>query len=172
MEKRVNRKIELYITTFKDSIRSKLLEINITDKSVLNDLLEYIYDYQRLVLTKDDLIKRKRIKNSIPSNNRCNAKRANGEQCTRRRKEDCEFCGTHAKGAPHGYYNENNDESETSEKKIEVVAQEILGIVYFIDANNNVYRTEDILENKVNPQIIAKCVRNNGKLTIPELGLV
>ena len=172
MEKRVNRKIELYITAFKDSIRSKLLEINISDKSILNDLLEYVYDYQRLVLTKDDLIKRKRIKNSIPSNNRCNAKRANGEQCTRRRKEDCEFCGTHAKGAPHGYYNDNSDGSEASEKKVEVIAEEILGIVYYIDGENNVYRTEDILENKINPKVIAKCTRTNGKLTIPDLGLV
>jgi len=171
MEKHINGTVEKYTITFKDDLKHKIIELGI-DHGQANELIEFVYEYPRLVFEKNDLTKRKRVKNAIPEMNRCNALRANGEQCTRRRKEDCEFCGTHAKGAPHGYYNENNDESETSEKKIEVVAQEILGIVYFIDANNNVYRTEDILENKVNPQIIAKCVRNNGKLTIPELGLV
>ena len=63
---------------------------------------EYIYEYPRLVICKEDLIKRKRIKNSIPCLNRCSAKRADGDQCTRRRKDGCDFCGTHAKGTPHG----------------------------------------------------------------------
>jgi len=135
-------------------------------------LLEHVYDYERLVLSKDDLNKRKRIKNSIPINNRCNAKRANGEQCTRRRKDDCEFCGTHVKGTPHGYIQLNSKGEELSEKKIEVVAEEVLGIVYYIDNLNNVYKTEDILEGKTNPEVIAKCVRNNNTVSIPELGLI
>jgi hypothetical protein len=78
------------------------LEFGESEKSKVNELLEYVFDYERLTMLKDDLIKRKRIKNSIPSLNRCNAKRANGEQCTRRRKDKCEFCGTHVKGTPHG----------------------------------------------------------------------
>ena len=48
----------------------------------------------------------------------------------------------------------------------------IKGIVYYIDKFNNVYKTEDILEGRENPRIIAKCVRENGKCTIPELGLL
>ena len=171
MEKRINKKIETYITDFKDSIKSKIIEINIEKKEVINDLLEFIYDYQRLIITKEDLVKRKRIKNAIPTNNRCNAKRANGEQCTRRRKDNCEFCGTHSKGAPHGYYNKDGEDNTNIEKKIEVIAEEICGIVYYIDNNNNVYKTEDILEGKTNPDVIGKCVRNNNKATIPELGI-
>ena len=172
MERRINKKLELYITSFKDSLRNKISELELNDKTKVNDLLEHIYDYQRLTLSKDDLIKRKRIKNSIPINNRCNAKRANGEQCTRRRKEDCEFCGTHVKGTPHGFIQLNSEGEELTEKKVEVIAEEIFGIVYYIDNLNNVYKTEDILEGKVNPSVIAKCVRNNGSVTIPELGLV
>lgn len=171
MEKRINKKIETYITDFKDSVRNKILGLNIEKKEIVNDLLEYIYDYQRLNISKEDFIKRKRVKNSIPTNNRCNAKRANGEQCTRRRKDDCEFCGTHSKGAPHGYYNKDDENAENAEKKIEVVAEEVCGIVYYIDNNNNVYKTEDILEGKVNPDVIGKCVRQNNKASIPELGI-
>ena len=41
-------------------------------------------------------------------------------------------------------------------KKREVWAQDISGIIYYIDANNNVYDHNDILNNIVNPKIIAK----------------
>ena len=96
MDKKLNKLIETYITEFKDNIRSKILEFDFNNKEKAGELIEYIYEYDRLVLTKDIFQKRKRIKNSIPTSNRCNAKRANGEQCTRRKKKDCEFCGTHS----------------------------------------------------------------------------
>jgi hypothetical protein len=171
MEKRLNKKIETYITSFKDSIRSKITDLEFEDKTKLNELLEFVYDYERLSLIKDDLVKRKRIKNSIPVNNRCNAKRANGEQCTRRRKAKCEFCGTHVKGTPHGFF-QIDENADNSIQKMEVIAEDIHGIVYYIDKFDNVYKTEDILEGKQNPAIIAKCIKQNGMITIPELGLV
>jgi len=170
MEKRLNKKIESYITDFKDSVRNKINTLSFEQKPLVNELLEFIYDYERLSLVKDDLVKRKRIKNSIPVNNRCNAKRANGEQCTRRRKNKCEYCGTHMKGTPHGFF-QINDSLNNSIQKLEVVAEDICGIIYYIDKFDNVYKTEDILENKQNPTVIAKCVNNNGIKTIPELGL-
>lgn len=170
MEKRINKLLENYITLFKDNIKKKITENNI-DSNNINNILEYIYDYERLVLSKEDLIKRKRIKNSIPTNNRCNAKRANGEQCTRRKKEESEYCGTHVKGTPHGCFMLNCDNKEILEKKIEVIAEEVMGIVYYIDNNNNVYKTEDILKEIENPKIIGKCIRNNGLISIPELGI-
>jgi len=171
MEKRINKIIEVYITSFKDNLKNKISEINIRDNSKTNELFEYIYDYERLSLSKEELVKRKRIKNSIPTNNRCNAKRANGEQCTRRKKDDNEYCGTHSKGTPHGCFSLDNNENDKIEKNIEVIAEEIMGIVYYIDNNNNVYKTEDILEGKTNPIVIGKRVNNNGKISIPELNL-
>lgn len=172
MEKSINKRIETYITGFKDSIREKLVELKFEEKQKINELLEYVYDYNRLVLTKEDFVKRKRVKNAIPSTNRCNAKRANGEQCTRQRKDGCEYCGTHSKGAPHGFMNEAVGETENNTHKLEVIAEEIKGIVYYIDKYNNVYRTEDILSEKGNPQIIAKCVKTPTGYSIPEFGLV
>jgi hypothetical protein len=171
MEKRINKKIETYITSFKDDVRKKITELSFDEKQKMNELLEYLYDYERLSIVKDDLIKRKRIKNSIPNSNRCIAKRANDEQCTRRRKEGCEFCGTHEKGTPHGLIH-SNTMNETVSHKLEVVAEEIFGIIYYIDKFNNVYKTEDIMEGKQDPKIIAKYQRNGNVLTIPELGLV
>jgi hypothetical protein len=133
-------------------------------------MLEFIYDYQRLVIVKDDMVKRKRIKNSIPALNRCCAKRANGEQCTRRRKENCDFCGTHSKGTPHGLIQTDGNSGNDSHK-LEVFAEEISGIVYYLDKYNNVYKTEDILDGKQNPVIIAKYQKTNGLYSIPDFGL-
>jgi len=171
MEKRLNKKIESYITTFKDEIRKKISSLDFEDKPKMNDLIEYVYEYERFALLKDDLNKRKRVKNSIPCSNRCSAKRANGEQCTRRRKDNCEFCGTHAKGTPNGLMN-SSEGTVNHLQKTQVVAQEIGGIVYYIDSENNVYKTEDVLEERPNPEMIAKCVIDNGRYTIPAFGLV
>jgi hypothetical protein len=171
MEKRLNKKIEAYVTSFKDAIRNKIACLDFEEKEKTNELIEYVYEYERFVLIKDDLNKRKRVKNSIPCSNRCSAKRANGEQCTRRRKENCEFCGTHSKGTPNGLISVNDPETVLLQK-VQVVAEEISGIVYYIDSFKNVYRTEDILEGKQNPEIIAKYIHENGRYTIPSLGLV
>jgi len=173
MEKRLNAMIEKHTIKFKDNIRNKIHEMGFTnDNEKLNNLLEYIYDYDRLTFSKDDFIKRKRVKNLIPVVNRCVAKRANNEQCTRRKKTDCEYCGTHYKGTPHGSVNSNiNVDNDNVNKKIEVVAEDIRGIFYYIDKFNNVYKTEDILAGKENPEIIAKCVKHENKYSIPDLGV-
>jgi hypothetical protein len=165
MEKRINKSIETYVVEFKDNIKKKIDELQIEDKNKVNELLEYVYDYQRLSMSKDDFIKRKRIQNSIPVSNRCNARRANNEQCTRRRKNGSEYCGTHTKGTPNGFL-QLGTSGECVDQKLEVTAQEIDGIVYYIDKFSNVYRTEDILNEKKNPQIIAKSEEKNGKKMI------
>lgn len=171
MEKRVNNKIETYVVNFKQELANKIKCVNFDDQSLQSDLLEYIFDYERLCLTKEDFVKRKRIKNAIPTLNRCSAKRANGEQCTRRRKDNCNFCGTHEKGRPHGLINQDSKPNDEI-RNIEVRAQEIMGIVYYIDNYNNVYKTEDILSEKKNPEVIGRYEESNGNYTIPSLGLV
>ena len=166
MERRINKRIESYISTFKDNIRDKVTEIGITPEHS-NPLLQYIYDYERLAIGKDDLLKRKRVKNVVPFFDRCCAKRANGEQCTRRKKEGYEYCGTHLKGTPHGICL-NGEDDKPQGQKIEVWVQDIQGIVYYIDKNNNVYQAEDIIVNKVKPKIIAKYVKQGDTYSIPE----
>lgn len=171
MEKRINKKIETYLSGFKDGIRTKIIELHFEDKTKINELLEYVYEYDRLALSRDDFVKRKRLKNAIPLLNRCNAKRANGEQCTRRRRDDCEFCGTHYKGTPHGSVSADDNTTNVQTQKMEVIAEDIQGIVYYIDKYGNVYHTEDILKGCNNPRIIAKYMKTGNTYTIPEFGL-
>lgn len=57
MEKRINSVLEAYIINFKDEIKKKLTVLGIEEKSKVNELLEFIYDYERLSLKKDDFAK-------------------------------------------------------------------------------------------------------------------
>ena len=45
-------------------------------------------------------------------------------------------------------------------KKNTVWAQDIKGIMYYIDDTRNVYNTEDVMKNVVNPRIIANYEKN------------
>lgn len=171
MERRLNKKTQEYMSTFKNNIKEKVDQLGIShNNSDMNKLLQYIYDYDQLTFDKDDFAKRKRVKNVVPFFDRCCAKRASGEQCTRRKKEGVEYCGTHMKGTPHGMISEQ-EESKPVIQKIEVWAQDILGIIYYIDKTGNVYQPEDIIINKINPRVIAKYVKTGEKYSIPELNI-
>jgi hypothetical protein len=170
MEKRLNKKLEVWISGFKDNIREKASQIGISKNDQTNQLIQYIYDYDRLTFGKEDFQKRKRVKNVVPFFDRCCAKRASNEQCTRRKKDGIEYCGTHMKGTPHGII-DNQNESKPNTQKIEVWAQDIQGIVYYIDKAYNVYQAEDIIINKLNPKIIAKYIKNGDAYSIPEFNI-
>ena len=171
MEKRINKKIDSYMTEFKDNIKAKADELGMTQDTGLSMLVQYIFDYDnRLCLGKEDFMKRKRVKNVVHLSDRCCAKRANGEQCTRRKKDDSEYCGTHLKGTPHGMF-EFEEETKNTGQKVEVWAQEIQGIIYYIDKTGNVYQTEDIMHGKVNPKVIAKYTKTGETYSIPEFNI-
>jgi len=170
MERRINKRIENYVTNFKDDIRKKAETLGLVNDLNLSQLVQYVYDYDRLSLSKEDFMKRKRVKNAVHLSDRCCARRASNEQCTRRKKEGCEYCGTHLKGTPHGIC-ESGDNDKPQGQKIEVWVQDIQGIVYYIDKNNNVYQAEDIIVNKVNPKIIAKYVKHGDVYSIPEFNI-
>ena len=81
--------------------------INHMGSNTIDSCISFINNFPALQVTKDDLTKRKRVKNVVPSYERCMAKRASGERCTRRCKEQAQFCGTHTKGTPHGLVDQN-----------------------------------------------------------------
>ena len=152
MEKRLQKKIDIYLNTFKKDVINKLTD-SYNKGCDIHSISNYIYEYHKLELQQIDFQKRKRIKNVVPQYNRCNAKRANGQQCTRRKKEGEQYCGTHIKGRPHGII---TDVESNNIKKVTVWVEDIKGIHYYIDDNNNVYKVEDILSNSQNPKVIAR----------------
>ena len=169
MENRITKKVDTLVGQFKDDVKNWLdvNNIEISGNSNKSDFLKFIFDHNTIALSQDDFQRRKRVKNDVPSIIRCCAKRANGEQCTRRKKDECEFCGTHSKGTPYGMV--DGEQANTSTvKKCEVWVQEIKGIQYFIDDNYNVYNHEDILQNKTTPEVIGNYVKNGEEYSVPQ----
>ena len=185
MERRISGKIDAYIIDLKDALSSKIRELgtaasaaaasesgtgtgtgsdncvagNTTINQLCKQLTTFVYEYEKLKLTKEDFMKRKRVKNTVPIQERCLAKRANGEQCTRKKKEGCDYCGTHTKGVPCSIMDndeENGDKTKLNQQSVNIWVQNIKGIEYFIDGSQNVYKHEDVINNSTNPRIIAK----------------
>lgn len=170
MEKRIQQKIEDYSKQMQNAFEEYIdgfHEISHEDKK---NIIQFLIQYPTVNLEKDDFLKRKRIKNVVPYHDRCMAKRANGERCTRRKKEETEYCGTHTKGQPHGVITDEPPKEEF--KTLVVKAQDIKGIIYYLDDIGNVYDSNDILNGTKNPKIIAKYTKtDDGNYSIPAFGL-
>lgn len=167
MERRLNKKINDYVHDFKKNVIEQIQLVNKNNQGDMIGVINYIYQYDKFEVSKDDFMKRKRVKSMVPVYERCCAKRANGEQCTRRKKNDCQYCGTHSKGTPHGMISDQEPQLTTT--KVEVNAIDIKGIVYYLDDIGNVYDTEDVIANVKNPRIIAKYEKTGDEYSIPEL---
>ena len=170
MERRINKKIESYFADFKEKVKEKVSVDGLSKDVNIVNIMQFIYDFERPILVKEDFMKRKRVKNVVILSDRCCAKRASAEQCTRRKKPGCEYCGTHLKGTPHGIC-DLNDTEKPQGKKVEVWAQDIQGIIYYIDKTGNVYQAEDIMHGISNPKVIAKYLKVMDIYSIPEFNI-
>jgi hypothetical protein len=165
MDKYINKRIEAYVSKLKHDTRTKICELFATTsqtdeiKIKINELLEFVCEYERLVIPKDEIIKPKRVSNQIPDMNRCCAKRANNEQCTRIRRLDSNLCGTHFNNTPYGII-EFDDQNTNTKHCVELKTVDVNGIIYYIDKNTNVYNIEDVMRNLENPRIIGTYVNN------------
>lgn len=149
--------IERNFAQFKDLLITKL---RLGENA--NDISQFISEFTMPELSQEDYTKRRRVKNAIPFHEKCIAKRANGEQCSRRKKTDCDFCGTHSKACPHGIITVPTEEDIKDEngkslvkKQIAVWLEDINGIMYWINDAGTIYHPDDINKNVENPRIIA-----------------
>jgi hypothetical protein len=165
MEKIINKRVEEYSNSFIQKMKEKINSLNIYETDKINKFIDFIDNYNSLVFEKGDLIKPKRVKVEIDTTIRCTAKRINGEQCTRRKKQDCDYCGTHHKALPFGIFDGDTKSGDIT-LNVNIFTKEIQGIVYHIDKKLNIYNTEDILGERFNPQIIGKAFESNNVYTI------
>lgn len=117
------------------------------DRMTLPELVGFIKAMEPPKLAKADFVKA-RVKTQISPELRCAAMRADDDQCTRRKKEGSDYCGTHTKGVPHGVV------GAAKMRKLDLRAEDIGGIIYWLDAAHNVYKTEDVMNKKTNPAIL------------------
>jgi hypothetical protein len=147
MNKRTTQKLNTFISNIKQTIIGKC-----EAGAQPQEIIRFVNEINTATILDELNTKRGRVKNSVPHEKRCIANRANGEQCSRTKKSGCEYCGTHVKGIPHGVVAPPNPQF----KSVDVWAEDIGGIVYYIDATNNVYKSEDIMSNKTPPRVIAQ----------------
>ena len=77
----INKKFTNVINIFKEYVISLIRE-NPNQEEVIS----LLRDYKNPQLSIEDLNKKKRVKNTIPLCERCEAKKASGERCSRRKK--------------------------------------------------------------------------------------
>jgi hypothetical protein len=116
-----------------------------------------------VVFTEASLAKKTRQRNPVPWYDRCSALCAGGGRCTRRRQDGTLFCGTHAKGQPHGRVDST---PETDATRVSVFAEDVSGILQWLDDAGNVYSQEDIYANLPNPRVIARYTRVDGGIVL------
>lgn len=197
MEKVINQHIDTYFSKFKNDIQLKSINLDFSEKDKINELLEYIFEYEKQNLPKEIFMKKTKVTSSqqqssqysltptVQEEERCVAMRKQGDRCNRKRTKGNMYCGTHCikhiqqgcgLGQEISISNEGNINqyiiSNSDNIHLEVIAQEIQGIIYYMDKELNVYNTEDIFKNLNNPKIIAKAVQlGNNVYSIPSLGL-
>jgi hypothetical protein len=144
MENRIKKKVAGYTNQFKDDLIKEINKLN-DEAGNTQKLLGFITNYSRINFNDDDFSKRKRVKNHVPEYDRCGAKRADGLQCTRRKKCDHSYCGTHLKGTPHG---EITVSMVKQKKKVELSLVNVAGIVHYVDETGKQYSAESVLNMK------------------------
>lgn len=166
MDKKMRVKVNNYISNFKKNIKLRSVRIGIKeDDPLFQQLLQYIYDYENIEFTQDDFTKRKRAKNTVNINERCCGKKSNGDLCSRRKKDEFDFCGTHLKGTPYGINKLDELTIKEETKKVEIFTKTVNGIVYYTDENNNIYDSNSILKKKESSVIGKYCeIENKIKL--------
>lgn len=158
MEKHINKMISEYLYKMKQDI------INMIQTNEANPEM-YISTYPNLNLTSEDLISCKpiRVKNIVDPEHQCIAIKTTGTRCSRHKLDNFEYCGTHKKDENcNNIHNCKYTPSIQSKKKIvssntktslnqnhskkqlKISLENVNGIMYYIDNNNNVYDTEDI----------------------------
>lgn len=145
---KLNKKSQEHMAACVNAIRDRLDKGGVPHA----DIVEMVGNPEAFTLTTADFEKMRRARAAIPYYERCSGKKADAEQCTRRRQQGSLFCGTHVKGTPYGQISDGDPVSD----KVQVHVEELNGIVYWVDDANNVYSQEDVYLGKKDPRVIAK----------------
>lgn len=144
---------------FNNKLKSILTEIS--DKYNINKealIANYLVLDGSVVDLGNASPKRKRKKNKqLQKDELCMARKADNAQCTRRRKDNMEYCGKHCNNLKFGRI-DDEEKFSNNENFITCFTEEIDGINYLVDSNQIVYSLDF-----ENPQILGK-KNKDGKL--------
>jgi len=136
--------INLYSHNLKNILTSIAKEYNIDKNSLISKYINF-----------DNLkSKKKKKKNELLPSCLCMARKQDGNQCTRRRKQEGEFCGKHIKNKKYGRIDDNSNivgKLAEDDNYIMTWVEIFNGKEYLVDTNNIVYT-----KNISSPKIIGK----------------
>jgi len=166
LESTMESKIQTIADNFYDNYKTAIFQKidNIVSVATADELKTFINSLNNLTFKKEDFYVKKETP-VVEMKDRCIAKRSDNTQCTRRKKKGCDLCGTHVKHSPNGII----EISTVNMKRKDVWVQEVMGIQYYIDSEDNVYNTEDVLEEKINPRIVGKINSDKNFITFTAL---
>lgn len=138
---------------FNQKLKPILKHISENNSLCLEELYELYITGDPIKFT-NEVKKRKQNKKLSPCE-LCMARKADGEQCTRRRRDSYEYCGKHKGNLKYGRIDDNNISNSKpaihSQNFIKCEEININGIDYLIDENKIVYNCDID-----NPTIVGK----------------
>ena len=156
------------LDTFSNGLICKLNSLHIDADKTL-EIIKYISEQNIFNLQNDGIKKTQRTRKTISANEQCNATRIDGNRCTRKKRNELHYCGTHLNCTSYTEFNTIETVQPIIDKSVSAI--DIQGIIYYIDLDLNVYNTEDVINGILDPSIIGKACKSNGVYTIPSLGL-
>ena len=140
------------LTEIIDSIAT---EYNLDKEKLIS---KYIGDVSDISEILDDKKKKRKKNKVLNSEELCMAKKADNNQCTRRRKPNCDYCGKHQNNLKFGRIDDEEKFNDNS-KYIRTLHERIGGEDYLIDDNNILYTFD-----KENPTVLGRKV--DGKVVL------
>lgn len=149
--------LQLLSNVFNSNLKEILIKIS-DDYNLDSDTLinKYVGDIQDINLVLDDKRKKRKKNKILASDELCMAKKADNLQCTRRRKEGCEYCGKHQNNLKFGRIDDEERYNDKT-KYIRTIHKRIDGEDYLIDDDNIVYTFD-----KTSPEVLG--VFKEGKI--------
>lgn len=150
-------------SVFNSKLKDILTQIS-SDYSLNKDKLISKYVQNDNISMNIDIVqKRKRKKNKqLTGSELCMARKADNDQCTRRRKENSEYCGKHCNNLKFGRI-DDEDKYSNSDDFIKCSPEEIDGKEYLVDSLSGIVYCYDF----DNPKIVGK-KNSEGKLVLIE----
>ena len=130
--------LALYTEQTKNILCQISAKYNINKEELLS---EYINND---ILKTTHSIKKKKKKNANESVNLCMARKQDGNQCTRRKKDLGEYCGKHINNRKYGRIDDHSnivDKLAEDDNYIMTWIESFDGKEYLVDSNNIVYTT-------------------------------
>ena len=150
-----NEKLKTILTDISDQY--SLNKDKLFQKYVNNDIIPIDIDMTQ---------KRKRKKNKqLSVGELCMARKADNHQCTRRRKDNSEYCGKHFNNLKYGRI--DDEDKYSSDNFIKCSPETIDGKEYLVDTSTNIVYTYDF----ENPKIVGKKASDGSLVLLSEMTL-